>query len=99
MRPLLAFVLRQPALAKHHQCSRYGTLLGIPNPAREEAACRELHLNKGVFGFFAQLAPEQIEPGLERLRRDLASGDWHARHADLLDLEQLDLGYRLIVGG
>jgi SAM-dependent methyltransferase len=38
-----------------------------------------------------------VEPALQRLREDLDSGAWHARHADLLDLAELDLGYRLVI--
>ena len=34
---------------------------------------------------------------MARLRADLESGAWHEAHADLLDLEEIDLGYRLIV--
>jgi hypothetical protein len=32
-----------------------------------------------------------------RLESDLESGEWKRRHADLLDLDELDLGYRLVV--
>ncbi len=45
----------------------------------------------------AKRAPEELAPGLERLRRDLESGAWAERHADLLEREELDLGYRLLV--
>lgn len=38
-----------------------------------------------------------VQPGLEALRRDLASGAWHDRNGHLLDREGLDLGYRLLV--
>lgn len=34
--------------------------------------------------------------GLERLRVDLESGAWEQRYAELLSLEELDCGYRLI---
>jgi SAM-dependent methyltransferase len=34
--------------------------------------------------------------GLARLAADLASGAWQARNADLLSLDTLDLGYRLL---
>jgi SAM-dependent methyltransferase len=34
---------------------------------------------------------------IERLRRDLASGDWERRHGDLLGRAELDIGYRLVV--
>jgi len=39
-----------------------------------------------------------IAPRLERLRADLESGRWATRNAGLLGLEELDLGYRLVVG-
>ena len=35
--------------------------------------------------------------GLERLRADLSSGAWHARHGHLLERDALDVGYRLVV--
>jgi SAM-dependent methyltransferase len=38
-----------------------------------------------------------LGPGLERLRGDLESGEWDRRHADLLQLDELDLGYRLLI--
>jgi len=48
---------------------------------------------------FALLGPEEVEEGLARLSADLGSGEWHRRNAALLDLEALDLGYRLVVAG
>jgi SAM-dependent methyltransferase len=45
---------------------------------------------------FARHDEEELAPGLERLRRDLESGAWAERHADLLEREELDLGYRLL---
>jgi uncharacterized protein YjiS (DUF1127 family) len=32
-----------------------------------------------------------------RLRRDLETGAWHARNRELLELNELDLGYRLLI--
>lgn len=46
---------------------------------------------------FAKMREEQRDQGLRRLEVDLASGAWEERHRDLLELEELDLGYRLIV--
>lgn len=43
--------------------------------------------------------PETTAAGIARLEADLASGVWHERHADLLDQESIDLGYRLLVAG
>jgi SAM-dependent methyltransferase len=45
----------------------------------------------------ASLPAAVLEPAMDRLRRDLDSGAWHERHADLLHLGELDLGYRLVV--
>jgi hypothetical protein len=45
----------------------------------------------------AQASEESLRPWLDRLAADLASGAWHTRHADLLTLDEIDLGYRLIV--
>ena len=42
--------------------------------------------------------PEELAPGLARLRGGPAqSGAWAERHADLLERDELDLGYRLLV--
>jgi SAM-dependent methyltransferase len=40
-----------------------------------------------------------LAPGLARLRADLTSGAWRERNAELLDVDALDLGYRLVVVG
>jgi SAM-dependent methyltransferase len=45
----------------------------------------------------AQTGEEAIAPGLARLADDLSTGRWHDRHADLLTLDQTDVGYRLLV--
>jgi SAM-dependent methyltransferase len=47
--------------------------------------------------FFSGLGAEEVEEGLARLSADLESGEWHRRNAALLELEELDLGYRLVV--
>lgn len=39
----------------------------------------------------------ELEEGLSRLRADLASGEWARQHHDLIDQQQLDLGYRLLI--
>lgn len=40
-----------------------------------------------------------LEPGLARLRADLASGSWRRRYGHLSSRSELDLGYRLVVAG
>ncbi len=45
----------------------------------------------------AQLPPEVAERCVQRLRQDLASGEWDARYGYLRELTELDLGYRLLI--
>lgn len=47
----------------------------------------------------ALLDDEELAEPLDRLDADLRSGAWHQRYRDLLELDELDVGYRLIVGG
>jgi SAM-dependent methyltransferase len=46
----------------------------------------------------AKRGEDELAEGLARLRADLDSGAWSRRHADLLERDELDLGYRLLVG-
>jgi SAM-dependent methyltransferase len=46
----------------------------------------------------AKRSDDELADGLARLRADLDSGAWARRHADLLERDELDLGYRLLVG-
>ncbi|MFJ6567424.1 class I SAM-dependent methyltransferase [Streptomyces sp. NPDC091292] len=48
---------------------------------------------------FAQLPADVVEPAMDRLRADLRSGAWHRRHAALLEEEEVDYGYRLLIAG
>ena len=59
----------------------------------------EAYLDPAVRAGISTLArrEEELVEGLARLREDLESGEWARRHADLLALEELDLGYRLLV--
>ena len=45
----------------------------------------------------ALLPPPLVARRMERLRADLDDGTWAARHAGLLDLDQVDGGLRLVV--
>lgn len=45
---------------------------------------------------FNLVDPVAIERGVDRLRRDLASGDWDGRNGQLRTLDALDLGYVLL---
>src|SRR4051812_11420287 len=46
---------------------------------------------------FGELDPAVLERGLERLRNDIDSGAWRRRYGGLLALEELDIGYRLLI--
>ena len=39
----------------------------------------------------------RYDAAFERLAADIQSGAWKARHRDLLELSEIDLGYRLVV--
>jgi SAM-dependent methyltransferase len=58
----------------------------------------ETYLDPAVRAGISSLANREAElaAGLARLRADIESGGWARRHADLLELEELDLGYRLL---
>lgn len=49
----------------------------------------------GISGL-ARLPEPDIRRGVARLADDLASGRWHATHADLLDRDEIDGGYRIV---
>ena len=46
---------------------------------------------------FALLPAAEVDAMVRTLRADLESGAWERRNADLLEREELDLGYRVIV--
>ena len=59
----------------------------------------EAYLDPVVRASISVFAPlgAALAGGLERLRRDLESGAWAERHAALLERDELDAGYRLVV--
>ncbi|MFE6365597.1 class I SAM-dependent methyltransferase [Streptomyces sp. NPDC057806] len=63
---------------------------------RRPHAYLDPHVRAGI-SLFAQISDDVLQPGLARLEDDLSRGRWHERHADLLDREALDTGYRLLV--
>ncbi len=48
---------------------------------------------------FASLPPEVVEPGIERLRRDLQTGKWRDAYGELLALDSADFGHRIVIAG
>jgi hypothetical protein len=47
----------------------------------------------------ALIGDAEREAGMARLSGDLASGEWRRKYGHLLELDELDLGYRVIVAG
>lgn len=45
----------------------------------------------------AELGDDRLLDGLRHLSEDVRSGAWEAQHGWLLDREELDLGYRLVI--
>ncbi|MGH2714183.1 MAG: SAM-dependent methyltransferase, partial [Thermoleophilaceae bacterium] len=65
---------------------------------RRPGAYLDARVRAGI-SVFARLTPEEVEKGVERLKADLDSGEWRRRNAELLDRDELDVGYRLLVAG
>lgn len=60
----------------------------------------ERYLDPGVRAAISGLAlldPTVVDRMVTELGDDLASGRWHERHADLLELDTYDHGYRLVI--
>jgi len=58
----------------------------------------EAYFDSGVRGAISAFANIRAENGLAALRRDLDDGTWHRRNGHLLQLHELDVGYRLVIG-
>lgn len=52
----------------------------------------------GISGL-ALLPDGLVAERMELLARDLASGAWHERNAELMELDEVDAGYRLLIAG
>src|SRR4029079_11266833 len=63
---------------------------------RRPAAYLDPYVRSGSSSFWAI---GSAEAGLQRLRRDLESGEWERRYGELLALDAYDAGYRLVVAG
>jgi SAM-dependent methyltransferase len=98
-----------PSLADQVGAVRATRVAAVPIPAD----CRdgfygaywrrpEAYLDPAVRAGISVLAKRdagELDAGLTRLADDLRSGAWAERHADLVELDALDLGYRLLVSG
>ena len=58
----------------------------------------EAYLDPVVRANISVFSQVDASASIARLEADLRSGAWHARHGHLLGLDELDLGYRLLVG-
>ncbi len=65
---------------------------------RRPEAYLDAQVRAGI-SVFARLEPDEVEAGVERLRWDLASGEWERRNGELRALEEIDAGYRLVISG
>jgi SAM-dependent methyltransferase len=61
---------------------------------RRPSAYLDPRIRSGSSAFWAL---GNVEPGLARLQRDLETGEWERRYAELLPLEAYDAGYRLVL--
>jgi len=52
---------------------------------------------RGAISGLALLDSNLVSAAVERLRSDLANGRWRARYAALIERDEVDLGYRLVV--
>lgn len=84
-----------------------GTIEVVPVPAdctdgfchgwwRRPEAYLDPAVRAGISGL-ARLPDEVIDPAMARLASDLADGTWRRRNAELLDLDEIDAGYRMVV--
>jgi hypothetical protein len=63
---------------------------------RRPAAYLDPRVRAGISVF--RLLPEpEVEAAVRALRADLESGAWARRNADILEREELDLGFRVVV--
>ena len=61
---------------------------------RRPHAYLDARIRSGSSSFWAI---RNVEAGLQNLRRDLDNGEWQRRYATLLDRDEYDAGYRLVV--
>ena len=63
---------------------------------RRPAAYLDRDVQRGMSSF-QQMDRNDLDRGMNRLRRDLDSGKWSERYGKLLEEDNLDIGYRLVV--
>jgi SAM-dependent methyltransferase len=63
---------------------------------RRPRAYLDPHVRAGI-SVFRLLEPDEVADAIARLEADLDSGEWERRNGALLELDELDLGYRIVV--
>ncbi len=61
---------------------------------RRPVAYLDARIRTGSSSFWAI---ENVDQGLRKLSEDLENGEWERRYADILSLDEIDAGYRLII--
>ena len=61
---------------------------------RRPWAYLDARIRSGISSFWAL---DNVDKGLTKLAEDLESGEWERRYRDLLQLDECDVGYRLVV--
>jgi len=75
-------------------------------PARTEYRLTNLHAGRyclqagkrGIAGPGIRTFIPMMYPEASRFEEDLDTGEWQRRYGELLEKEELDIGYRLVVG-
>ena len=100
---------RAPAIADIVSALGESQIISVPIPHdcidgfhgafwRRPEAYLDPRIRSGI-STYAALPPDERGEGLRRLAADIQSGAWEDRHRNLFDVDELDLGYRLIVAG
>jgi SAM-dependent methyltransferase len=56
----------------------------------------QAYLDPNIRGGMSSFARINANVGLDKLRTDLANGEWHRRNGELLTLDAADVGYRIV---
>lgn len=84
-------------------CSVREIVVPVPADCSDGFMCAwwqrpEAYLDPGVRGAISTFPRlENVEPRLQRLRGDIESGEWRRRYGELLELDSVDYGYRVLV--
>lgn len=104
--PALAALDRQIMLRLGDMASELGAFRAVPVPVPHDCVDGflgaywrrpEVYLDPAARGSMSSFARIDSAEGLQRLARDVESGAWAKRYGDLLTLDALDVGYRLLV--